>query len=181
MTHTEWIPFHMVLALKWHWGGCVQGLGWGCEGWSESVTQFVFALTVPLAGWPEGQVPSQGGCFPGGWQCPSLAVPRARGAGGGSCETGLPSAKADGPPMILGHAGPVLGRLVWISVFPQAAEQCSWVQFMVMLYGKFTCTSDKTAHRVPECPSLSWGQHWTMRGWAKEVTVQSIPSLSMLN
>lgn len=43
----------------------------------------------------------------------------------GSSETALPFAKAHGPPCILGLAGPVLGGLGWISVFPEAAAQHS--------------------------------------------------------
>lgn len=85
-----------------------RGMGEGARAIFESFLQLLFALTVPLAGWPESRVPSQGWLLPRGLEVPpSLAVPRGAegphlvlGAGGGGgelCETGLPFDNAYDP------------------------------------------------------------------------------------
>lgn len=71
MTHTEWIPFHMVLALKW--------LGWHlCPGaWAReqgpslraSYNYFLPSQYPWQADLSPGCHP-KGGCCPGGWKCP---------------------------------------------------------------------------------------------------------------
>lgn len=56
-----------------------RGTGEGARAIFESFLQLLFALTVPLAGWPKSWVPSQGWLLPIGLAVPpSLAVPRGQ-------------------------------------------------------------------------------------------------------
>lgn len=166
-----------------------RGTGQGARVISESFTQLLFALPVPLAGWPEGWVPSQRWLQPTGLAVPpSLAVPRGHSwcqglEEEGSCVKLLPFAKVYGTPCILGHAGPVLswfGLDFCVAIGSRAVQLRSFHGDALLGYSPVPWAphSPQGSLCAPaKCTSL---KHWRMRGWGKEVSVQRIPSLSML-
>lgn len=141
----------------------------------------------PWQAGPSARCHPKGGCSPQGWQCPPawlyLGTELAPGAGGGGggelCETALPYGPP--PPRILGHAGPVLGCFGLDFCVPIGSRAVQLSSFHADAFlGNSPVPQAKLNPQGPCVPQPSVPARG-MRGWGKEVTVQRIPSLSLLN